>query len=254
MKIVIFILSSFLSFSIFAEEMDMKEIEAKRLEWTKKHFAAQGLPTPDGGVTIMPANKMANYKQFKQTRLKNMMDIRKFGYIRAEKPEVKTLLSIKSMSSKDLHWNSLNYGPDSEQLHRKLSEIKMAYNFIAVPENQVTRMIGYAPYTTYITDQGWAGIVQFFDKSGIGTCNFKENNIKLTHGSVIIPKEDARTDINGKATIVEVEGKQKNGFIYNVEWYDQNFFRQLECLNMAYDPSITQRVIELAKNIDSVSG
>ena len=60
MKIVIFILSSFLSFSIFAEEMDMKEIEAKRLEWTKKHFAAQGLPTPDGGVTIMPANKMAN--------------------------------------------------------------------------------------------------------------------------------------------------------------------------------------------------
>ena len=150
MKIVIFILSSFLSFSIFAEEMDIKEIEAKRLEWTKKHFAAQGLPTPDGGVTIMPANKMANYKQFKQTRLKNTMDIRKFGYIRAEKPEVKTLLSIKSMSSKDLHWNSLNYGPDSEQLHRKLSEIKMAYNFIAVPENQVTRMIGYAPYTTYI--------------------------------------------------------------------------------------------------------
>lgn len=111
----------------------------------------------------------------------------------------------------------------------------------------------HTPYTTYITNQGWAGIVQFFDKSGIGTCNFKENNIKLTHGSVIIPKEDARTDINGKATIVEVEGKQKNGFIYNVEWYDQNFFRQLECLNMAYDPSITQRVIELAKNIDSVS-
>jgi len=72
--------------------------------------------------------------------------------------------SIKSMSSKDLHWNSLKYGPDSEQLRRKLSEIKMAYNFIAVSENQVTRMTGYAPYTTYITDQGWAGIVQFFDK------------------------------------------------------------------------------------------
>lgn len=35
--------------------------------------------------------------------------------------------------------------------------------------------------------------------------------------------------------------------------YDQSFFRQLECLNMAYDPTITQKVIELAKNIDRVS-
>ena len=47
--------------------------------------------------------------------------------------------------------------------------------------------------------------------------------------------------------------RNAKGFIYNIEWYDQNFFRQLECLNMAYDPSITKKVIELAKNIDSIS-
>lgn len=86
--------------------------------------------------------------------------------------------------------------------------------------------------------------------NGVGVCNYSENNIKLSHGSIIIPEEDARKDINGKYTTIDIEGKKKSGFVYDIRWYDDNFFRQLECTSPQYDPDITQKLVELAKKID----
>lgn len=45
------------------------------------------------------------------------------------------------------------------------------------------------------------------------------NRLMSCHGSIIIVKEDAREDVNGKTTTVEVTGTQASGFLYNVEWY-----------------------------------
>ena len=57
-------------------------------------------------------------------------------------------------------------------------------------------------------------------------------------------------DINSKITTVEVIGSPKTGFLYNVEWFDSTFFRQLECANQRFSEKVKQDVIELAKRID----
>jgi hypothetical protein len=42
----------------------------EREEWTRQHFAKQGSPIPDGGVTVMPEKQMSEYKTFKDKRAK----------------------------------------------------------------------------------------------------------------------------------------------------------------------------------------
>ena len=102
-----------------------------------------------------------------------------------------------------------------------------------------------------IKDQGWVGAVQYFVNKNIGNCSFAENNVRLSHGSVVVAKELAREDVNGKVTVVNVTGDPGDGFLYEVEWYDQTFFRTLQCANKKFSPYLTEQVITLAKRIDS---
>lgn len=77
-----------------------------------------------------------------------------------------------------------------------------------------------------------------------------ENNIKLSHASIIIAKEDMRNDVNSKTTTVEIMGTPDSGFTYTVEWFDDAFFRKLECANKVYSEGITNSVIKIAQSID----
>ena len=68
---------------------------------------------------------------------------------------------------------------------------------------------------------------------------------------IVIAKEDVRNDVNGKTTTVEVMGKPDIGFTYTVEWFDDGFFRKVECANKQYSADITNLVIALANQIDA---
>ena len=43
-----------------------------------------------------------------------------------------------------------------------IAELKMAYTFIGVPQSDMSKCIGVAPYGAYHED-GWDGAIQFFD-------------------------------------------------------------------------------------------
>jgi hypothetical protein len=241
------------AFSVLAaEDLDpakMAKIAKKREEWTRQHFAKQGSPFPGGGVVVLPEQQMSEYKTFKAQRDKEHEEIKKYGYIKQFSPQTQSLLNFKEISRNQFAAKSSN--PANEGLHHHINEIEMAYDFKGVPADAVTTMIGVAPSVTYIKGQGWAGAMQFFEKEGLGNCSYRENNLKLSRGSAILPQEDVTYEVNNKITIHLIAGKLNSGFMYSVDWYDENFFHELKCANEQYSEKLMNNAIELARQIDA---
>jgi hypothetical protein len=228
---------------------NLAKVAKEREEWTKQHFAKQGSPVPDGGVTVIPEQQMSEYHTFKAQRAQERADIKKYGYIKQFLPQTQSLLNLKEISKNQFIIKSVN--PANEGLRHNVNEIEMAYDFKGVPAHTVTAMLGVAPSVTYIKGQGWAGAMQFFYKTGIGNCSYRENNLKFSHGAAIIPEEDATKDVNGKVTVANVTGEKNAGFLYSIDWYDNSYFRELKCANGKYDPTIMSSTLELARLIDN---
>lgn len=231
------------------DSAQMAQVAKERAEWTKQHFAKQGSPIPDGGVKVIPAKQMSQYTKFKEQRAKERADINRYGYIKQSSPQVQSLMNFKEVSKNQFSVKSAS--PTSEGLRHNINEIQMAYEFKGVPTSLVSRMLGVAPSVTFIQGQGWAGAMQFFEKSGLGNCSYRENNLKFSHGSAIIPEEDATKDVNGKITVSNVTGETNAGFMYSVDWYDNNFFRELKCAKSEYTPDTLASMLELAREIDN---
>lgn len=232
-----------------ADILDMDKIAKERAEWTKQHFAKQGAPIPDGGVIVLPENQMSEYCTFKAQRKQEKADIKKYGYIKKSMPETQSLLNFQKASKQQ--FAAKDVSPSDEGLRHNVNEIEMAYIFHGIPEGAVTTMLGIAPSVTYIKGQGWAGAMQFFEQTGLGTCSYRENNLKFSHGSAVIPEEDATKDINGKITVANITGKNNSGFMYSVDWYDNNYFRELKCANNTYSTDTMNSMLALARVIDN---
>lgn len=227
------------------------DIDSQRMAWIKANLEKQGLPAPDGGIKIIPEKEMSSYAERKEERIKFKNDIKKYGYIKADNPSTNLLLHLAITSKRDLIAHGNDQDPESTHLKKNINELKMAYVPTSIPPSIADTYIGAAPYLTYLKDQGWVGSVQFFVNNNIGNCSFSEKNVKLSHGSVIIAKEDVRYDVNNKPTTVEVMGTPNSGFTYSVEWFDDTFFRKVECANKNYSSKLTELVIKMAQTIDN---
>lgn len=237
--------------TLFAQnDIDNHDLAAKaqaRQEWTKHHFEQQGMPVPDGGVNIMPEKNMSTYNLFKKQWAKERADITKYGYVHRFMPETQSLINFAEISKHQLASNQHN----PEGLKPSINDIKMAYDFKGVPAHLMTKSLGVAPSVTYVKGQGWIGAMQFFEKEGLGTCSYRENNVKLSHGAINIAEEAVSYSVNSKATVSQVIGQKSSGFTYNVDWYDNHFFRELKCAKIDYSADTLNAVIDLAKQIDS---
>jgi hypothetical protein len=235
---------------VFADQAE-DELNAKRKAWSKAYLEKQGLPAPDGGVKIIPEKHMSSYAERKEERKRFKNDIEKLGYIKGDNPSTEQLLTLSITAPRDLKAHGNDSDPKSTHLKTSVNDIKMAYTATAVPASVADTYIGAAPYLTYLKDQGWVGAIQFFNNKNVGNCSFSDNNVKLSHGSIIIAKEDVRNDVNGKTTTVEVMGTPHAGFTYTVEWFDNTFFRKVECASKHYSADLTNAVIKIAQGIDN---
>lgn len=226
-------------------------IQKARMEWSKKYLAEKNMPVPDGGIKIIPEKQMSSYNKFKAKKIADRESVAQYGYIKERSEEAQRLFNFKKFAADDYQIHGNNYKPTSTHLKHTVNELKIAYTFIGVPKSEISELIGVAPYLSYIKGKGWVGASEFFIKQNIGTCFYSENNIKLSHGSVVIAKEDVRNDVNDKPTIVRVSGTEETGFLYKVEWFDNTFFRELSCANRHYSGDIKQQVIDFANRIDS---
>ncbi len=218
-------------------------------------FTKKGLPLPGSGITIKPINSIKMTKDQMSTVTSYNKAQKYKGYKEQFSYHAQTLSQMPNAAKEDMLRNPPDYLMSHDtHLRSQATQLKMSYNFHEVDPSLVNQVIGFAPEHTYINN-GWTGAVEFFSpKAFNGTCAYHEINIKNTGTSAIIPKEVVSYKVNKKITTVSAEGNSASGFIYEVEWWDKDFRRNLECTTKQYSLDTKNEVITLAQEIDKSRG
>src|SRR5262249_44177351 len=143
--------------------------------WSRQHFAEQGMPIPDGGIKIIPENKMSGFVENKEARSKIKKEVASIGYMKMQSDRAQFLMNFENTAKHNYKSNKSSSDTESSDLKHTIDEIRMAYTFVGVPSNDVDKLIGYAPYLAFIKNKGWVGAVEFFKNNQIGICAFSEN-------------------------------------------------------------------------------
>jgi hypothetical protein len=256
---------------VVEEKYDAKPmIEGNRrvdelIEWSKNHpgempplteqekyefFTKKGVPVPGSGATT------ADTKGFSMTRSQSA-SVNKFnfdqktkGYHEKVSKKAKLLLAMPETAEKEYNARkSIAANPHDTHLYEVKTNMAMNYAYKGVPAELAIKVIGYAPESTFVNN-GWSGAVEFFVPSFGGVCAFREVNIEITKTSAYIPKEIATHLVNKKITTMNAVGNKDSGFVYEVEWWDKQFKRTLECASKEYTDAMRTQTLELAKKID----
>lgn len=215
-------------------------------EEQKIYFKEQGLPIPGTGVTIVEPSKSLTVK-------KALMEQKRDGYRHEFSQAATNLLHIDELLEPEIkRVKSLVRQKQSANITTNLADVTMAYPFTPVPSNVVKRVIMYAPTGVYIHDdraEGWVGLTEYFE-SNFATCSYEEINVSLTGTSTEIPRNTVTYEVANKAGEYFSTG-DSTGFLYQIEWMDDLFRRKLRCATKIFEPSMRNKVIELAKIIDA---
>ena len=216
-------------------------------EGVPQELIDSGLPLPDGGIKVISRYDFAD-----KSRIKNDMKMyeeqQTQGFINKNSEKAKNLLQQKYLLPAELTKTALIDEPRSTHLRSDSSAVKFGFNFPKITIN-VTKIWGFAPAGTYV-DDAWTGGVQLFE-SKIGSCSLLVNAIKLSHASTHIAKEVVKYDVNNKVTTEFVTGNDTSGYLYTVSWFDDTYFRDLECANKNYSENILKQIIDMAVDSDS---
>lgn len=216
-----------------------------------KQLEKEGLPTPGSGIQIVPDDhvKMPRWQKEK-FKSENKERLNK-GYVERSSLRAHELMHINDQIKRIGFSPSPSTNEGDSGLHKSAKDIAFSYTFIGVPESEIKNLYGVAPAGAFLTSpqRGWTGAVTLF-KSSFAHCAYTEKNIVLGQGGVQVEQSAALNDVNGKVTTIEVEGNISTGFLYNIFWFDTNFYRQLECATKDFSKETLNQTIELAKKID----
>jgi hypothetical protein len=204
---------------------------------------------PSGGVMVVPLSKINAPKSIKSQWEMDRIEQKNKGYISKYSERAKELLQLNDVIKFKYEASMKNKDKKSSIFRKNLSEIALAYDYTPVSEKHDLKSYGFVAGNTF--KEGWTGIVEFFKSENTGNCAFTENNVSITHQAVKVNEDQLTYDINNKVTIATVEGNKDSGFVYQIDWYDNHFFRTLECASTTYSSATTQEVIALAKKIDT---
>lgn len=268
-KLLVVGISALFSFSVIASNQQaLTKEEINKLN--KEILAKEGIEILEyNEISIVPASKYINSKSITQNAndahiAKKMQEYlsmneeqQKNGYVKHNEPRAKELLDLKNTASYQKKKYKGVISPESTHIRDSSNDLKLAYTFVGVPPEDIDMSIGVAPYGAYKSikngdgGDGWDGVVQFFDKKGVGSCAFSEHNRKLSGLGVELIKELVSYDIQNRPTVMLVTGTKESGYVYKIKWYDPTFSRELECANMEFSPQIKEKVIALASSIES---
>jgi hypothetical protein len=242
-----------------AQELSRDEIRALDKAYLKK----LNLPIYDGEVKISNAKSILSTTSDKYYisqihRFLKMHDEQvQNGYVHEQQTRAQELMQFKKSSTYQFEKFQNDFSMKGTFLRKNSNDLIMAYNFHGVPSSLIDENIGFAPYGAFKETKngdevnGWDGAIQFFTKKNVGTCEFKEHSLKISHGGVELIKELVSYEINNKPTVILVQGTSDSGYLYQVSWYDEDFSRQLNCASSIFSKTTKENVIELAKNIEN---
>jgi hypothetical protein len=235
-----------ISSSIHAGQIptDIEEkIQADMREYREK----EGFPS-DGGIIVVKSSESNIPVRLNVKWLKARKEQQKNGYVKTYSDRAKELISLDDAVSFKYEASNKNTDKKSSIFRENLSEIEVGYDFITFSGGDLDLIYGFAGENTF--KNGWTGVIEFFKAKGIGNCAFSEHSVKLTHEAVRVDETFVTYSVNEKVSVVEVEGNKSSGYVYKVEWFDNNYFRDLECANPIYSESLMKNVILLANKID----
>lgn len=234
--------ASTLAYSLTPAEREVHEKENVKL------LQAAGILVPASGVTIAPRATLNISKELIQSGERADKQRHALGYIQSTSEDAQELMNIKkTVASQSKQFKAIE-SDESTGMRKRLGDLKLAFEFKAVPSPLINSYIGAAPQGGF-KENGWSGAAEFFTSS-VGNCSYGLISIPISHLAAQLAQESVSYEINSKITVVEVAGNTKSGFVYNVKWFDDEFFHELECANIKYSSEIKNSVITLAKNID----
>ncbi len=247
-KNIILVLLCAFSINCFAEEIP---------ENHKKILEELGLTVPGSGIKLVPRSMLNLSEDQLKSGEKAEKERKKLGYAVVYTNRPIELINFHNYAKTQFKLYEDNERATSTHLRKNINDLKLAFKFKGVPEGNslasagTVTMLGIAPKGGFHEEKGgWSGAGQFFDAKNIGSCAYSVMNVKASNTAARLAIEDVTYDINNKVTISFVEGNKNSGFLYKVEWYDNDNFHELECANMKYSPEINRSVIELANRID----
>lgn len=211
----------------------------------------KGLPIPGSGVEVVPASKIKIPAWQKQQFAAEKKEFSKKGYIERSSERAYELMHIKASIDKEKLAKKTFMKPTDSDIRDTPSDMVFAYTYVGVPKGEMLESFGIAPTGTWVKEpqSGWTGAVQFF-KTSFAHCAYTENNMVVSQGAARISEDVARYDVNGKVTVIEIEGNASTGYLYQVNWFDNVFNRNLECATMDFSEAVRTETIALAKKID----
>lgn len=215
-------------------------------------FGKSGMPLPGTGAVVIDNAKGLAVDSGHAKTIKSFNSSQKTkGFYEEANPHAKQLLAMPEMAEQEFNQRKgVAFSPTDTHLYEARGTIAMKYPYKGIPDKLSTKVIGYAPESTFVNG-GWAGAVQFFVPSFGGVCAYHEINIEITKSSAFIPKEIATYDVNNKLTTHDVIGNKDTGFVYEVEWWDKKFRRSVECASPDYSKETAKQVLNLAQEIDT---
>lgn len=130
-------------------------------------------------------------------------------------------------------------------------DLKLAFNYKPIRFKNKVKKYGFAPYGLINEKDEWLGIVEIFRDPSIGYCTYTKYNYKKAGGSVSLDGNMVTHKINGKATVISTHGLSGVGFMYNINWFDDEYDYKLECANKTKAYYKRDYLIQLAREIDN---
>lgn len=237
-----------LAFASYAETMDVDSFKAqfKLLDNKIRIVKLKDFMKPSIRSSEDQQRMGALIADMKQT--KKEMDSK--GYVFKPTPYINFLLNeIKDEKTRKFIQSK------SSELSDDLSKFKVSYDYQALNPSFYEKHWGFSPMGTYKNcydnecKEGWTGAVEYFEKEGL-TCSYSEHNTKEAHGGNELVEELITYNINNKPTI-ELVSKDTAGFLYNVQWFQKDYDRTLECAsNSSYSKDTFNKVKSFAQAID----
>ena len=245
------------STSIFAYSAEERQLQEQE---NMKMLAAMGLPLPGSGIKIAPRSALNLSQEQLDKGAKEEEELKSKGYVTKYTNRPNELLKFSSIAKKELKLLVKPMSETSTNLRKNVKDIKLAFKFKGIAYNHALRssssgnitLLGAVPQGGFHEDKGgWSGVAQYFVDINIGTCSYGVMNVKASNTAAQLAMEDVTYTINHKATLMRTEGSENSGFLYTIEWFDDDNFHELECANLTYSPKINNAVIELANQIDN---
>tara|TARA_R110000868_G_scaffold382331_1_gene648874 strand:+ start:770 stop:1489 length:720 start_codon:yes stop_codon:yes gene_type:complete len=210
-------------------------------------------PTPIDlkGVKIVPMKEMAIPADVKSQVMMGVVEENQKGYRENNENYAGYFFNIRKEALKQFSMTQNDkYGVYDTNLKKNYQDIKLSFNFSGIKSIPKKDIIAYAAIGSYkkgkeYKKEGWDSIRVFFAKP-YGICSYQFMHII----NAMLPAETTEYFVNNKPSFKEIEGNVNDGFVYRVNWYNNDSINILECANKNLDKNIIPQMIEASSAID----